>query len=214
MQRIAIAFVLGLLSLMSATSVQAEGDAAAGRAKTRVCTPCHGPDGNGVSDAIPRLAGQVPLYLEKQIRDFRNGRRSNCGSVAAVGPAPSDADIADIAAFYASQPVATARATRDASALGERIYYKGRRSPGFMPACIGCHGPAGGGKSNWQQVMKVPPVILPSSIGGQTSRYIASQLEAFRAGSRSNDEGAVMRRLAAQLSDEDIAAVAAYVAGL
>jgi cytochrome c553 len=214
MHRASIALIVGLLSLAPATTALAGGDASAGRAKAKACVPCHGPNGNNVSATIPRLAGQVPEYLKKQMQDFRNGYRGNCGSFRAGVPAPSDADIADIAAFFASQPVATMRRASYSTPLGESLYFKGRRSPVFMPACTGCHGPAGGGKSNWQQVMSVPPAILPSSIGGQSAPYIVSQLEAFRAGNRTNDVGAVMRHLAAQMSDEDIAAVATYVAGL
>ena len=187
------AVILGLLSLATANPAFATGDAASGRGKARLCAACHGTDGNHASETIPRLAGQVPQYLEKQLHDFRSGHRRNCGGFGPGRQRPSDTDIADIAAFFAGQRADTKRSAREATPLGMKIYLKGRRSPGFMPACTGCHGPAG---------------------GGQSPRYIAAQLTAFRSGSRSNDRGAVMRRLAEQLSDEEIAAVAAYVADL
>ncbi len=214
MNRVSIALVLGLLSLASAASAQNTGDSSAGSTKAMGCVTCHGADGNGTSDTMPRLAGQVPEYLEKQLRDFRSGLRTNCGGIRSGMQPLSDTDIADIAAFFAGQRVASTGTSKESPALGEKIYLKGRRSPTFAPACTGCHGPAGGGKGNWQQVMKVAPAILPSSIGGQPSRYIASQLLAFRAGSRNNDRGAIMRREAEKLTDEEIAAVSAYAAGL
>lgn len=214
MNRISIALILAFLAHATAALAAAPGDIPAGRTRSDACKGCHGPDGNVADDTMPRLAGQVPQYLEKQLRDFRNSRRKDCGSVGPGKPALSDRDIADLAAFYASQRV-TAKADRQqASALGENIYLKGRRSPNFMPACVGCHGAAGSGKANWQQVMTVAPAILPSSIGGQSQRYIAHELKAFGTGSRSNDEGAIMRRLAMNLSEEEILAVATYVASL
>jgi cytochrome c553 len=214
MNRISIALILAFVAHAPAALAGPPGDFAAGRTRSEACKGCHGPDGNVADDTMPRLAGQVPQYLEKQLRDFRSSRRKDCGSVGPGKPILSDRDIADVAAFYASQRVVSKADRQASSALGESIYLKGRRAPAFMPACIGCHGAAGSGKANWQQVMTVAPAILPSSIGGQPVRYIAHELKAFGTGSRSNDEGAIMRRLAVHLSDEEIAAVATYVASL
>ena len=214
MHRISIALILGLLSSACPASEQSTGEPSVGRSKAAACTACHGNDGNGASQNMPRLASQVPEYLAKQMRDFRSGRRSNCGAARPGSPVLSDADIADIAAYFSAQRMVATRTSRESSPLGEKIYLKGRKSPAFAPACTGCHGAAGGGKANWQQVMVVPPAILPSSIGGQPSAYIARQLEAFRSGSRSNDEGAIMRREAEKLSDQEIAAVAIYASNL
>jgi cytochrome c553 len=214
MNRISTALLLALLAHPPAALAGAAADISGGGGRSAACAACHGADGNVVDDTMPRLAGQVPQYLEKQLRDFRSGRRTDCGSADPGKPALSDRDIADLAAFYAGRPVTATADRRQASALGETIYLKGRRPPNFMPACVGCHGAAGSGKAHWQQVMTVVPAILPSAIGGQSPRYVAHELKAFANGSRSNDEGAVMRRLAVHLSDEEIAAVANYVASL
>ncbi|MDP1612471.1 MAG: c-type cytochrome [Sulfuritalea sp.] len=214
MNRISTALILAFLAYAPATLAAAPADISAGRTRSEACKNCHGADGNVADDTMPRLAGQVPQYLEKQLRDFRSSRRKDCGSVGPGKPALSDRDIADLAAYFASQPVAAKTARQQVSALGENIYLKGRRSPTFMPACVGCHGAAGSGKANWQQVMTVAPAILPSSIGGQSQHYIAHELKAFGTGSRSNDEGKIMRNLAINLSEEEIIAVATYVANL
>jgi cytochrome c553 len=62
--------------------------------------------------------------------------------------------------------------------------------------------------------MKTPPSILPASIGGQPVRYLTSQLLAFKAGTRRNDEGSVMRNLARNMTSDEIESVATYIGGL
>lgn len=79
-------------------------DAAAGKAKSVTCVACHGADGNGNSaNALwPKLAGQHEAYLAKQIKDFRDGNRKD-PMMSAMAAALSDADIANLAAYFASQ---------------------------------------------------------------------------------------------------------------
>jgi cytochrome c553 len=66
--------------------------------------------------------------------------------------------------------------------------------------CIGCHG-IPGYKAVFPEVYQVP------KIGGQSAKYIESALNAYRKGERKNPS---MRGVAASLSDQDIADVAAY----
>ncbi|MGE7355820.1 c-type cytochrome, partial [Pseudomonas qingdaonensis] len=78
------------------------GDAAAGQAKTAVCGACHNPDGNSMAPNFPKLAGQGEKYLEKQLHDIKSGKRTvleMTGMLAAF----NDQDLADIAAYFASQ---------------------------------------------------------------------------------------------------------------
>lgn len=78
------------------------GDARAGQQKSETCAACHGADGNGPDPNFPRLAGQYEDYLAKTLRQYRDGERVNAimnGMAAGL----SDRDIADLAAFYASQ---------------------------------------------------------------------------------------------------------------
>ena len=78
------------------------GDAAAGKTKSAVCAACHGIDGNSVNPLWPNLAGQHAAYLVKQMKAFRSGERKD-PVMAPMSIPLSDADIDDLAAFYASQ---------------------------------------------------------------------------------------------------------------
>jgi cytochrome c553 len=200
--------------LWGAGSAFAAVDAAAGAGKARTCAACHGGDGNSTSTNTPKLAGQMPEYLIKQMRDLQDGRRSNCRGLGQGAAKIAEADLIDIAAHFSAQRLQPATVDNARLALGEQIYSKGRKPPRFVPACIGCHGLQGRGKTDWSRILTSPPAILPSSIGGQHPAYLAAQLRAFRDGRRANDQAAVMRKLAANLTDEEIDAAAAYAAAL
>lgn len=90
-----------LLTLTTAP-VHAAGDAAAGKAKSPVCIGCHGPDGNSTNPIWPKLAGQHAAYLVKALKDFRRGTRKDPTMNAMAKPL-TDADIENLAAYYASQ---------------------------------------------------------------------------------------------------------------
>ncbi len=83
-------------------SVVAKGNPAAGKAKSLPCQACHGLDGKGVAPDYPNLAGQYASYIEKALRDYRDGRRRNM-IMAPMAAGLSDQDIKDLAAWYASQ---------------------------------------------------------------------------------------------------------------
>ena len=94
------AVVIGLLAAPSA--VLAGGNASAGKAKSATCQACHGIDGKSIDPSYPNLAGQHASYLEKALKDYRDGRRTNA-IMAPMAMALSDQDIEDIAAWYAKQ---------------------------------------------------------------------------------------------------------------
>jgi cytochrome c553 len=79
----------------------AAGDAAAGKTKSASCAACHGANGKSPNDLWPNLAGQKAGYLAKQLKDLRDGRRTD-PMMSAMAKPLSDQDIADLAAFYAS----------------------------------------------------------------------------------------------------------------
>ena len=82
----------------------------------------------------------------------------------------------------------------------------GRRSgyvASSVPACAGCHGPAGAGI----------PAQYPR-LAGQFAEYVAAQLKGFKDNARSNDANGVMRGVAARMTEREIQAVAQYAAGL
>lgn len=99
MNSIRIALALALASI--STSVMA-GDVEAGRIKSAMCASCHGVNGISTSPLWPNLAGQKEQYLIKQIKAFRDGTRQD-PMMAPMVAALSDADIENLAAYYASQ---------------------------------------------------------------------------------------------------------------
>ena len=209
----AMALVLGI-SMTASMADASGGSVESGRDKAAVCMGCHGQDGNSPADLWPKIAGQVPEYLVKQLQDFKAGRRVN-DQMGPLVQVLSDQDIRDLAAFFATQQPSAAEGAADKAALGERIYLKGTGSgPAAVTACVGCHGQRGEGNRNWSDVYVTPPAVLAPAIGSQHPSYIAAQLRAYKARTRRNDVGQVMRNIASRMSDDEIDAVAAYVATL
>ena len=92
----------GMIAFMATADVARAGDAAQGKKKAGMCAACHGRDGNSINGLWPKLAGQPQLYLIKALKDFRAGARKD-PSMNAMAKPLSDEDIANLAAFYASQ---------------------------------------------------------------------------------------------------------------
>ncbi|MFP4262724.1 MAG: c-type cytochrome [Halomonas sp.] len=88
-----------------AMDAQAEGDVAAGEEKIGTCVACHGTDGKGLAPIYPNLNGQSATYLESSLKAYRDGQREggNAAMMTPMAKGLSDEDIADIAAYYASQ---------------------------------------------------------------------------------------------------------------
>ena len=99
--RTSIGVAAFICALASAGPAHA-GDAEAGKAKAVVCSACHGIDGNSINPLWPNLAGQHAAYLAKQMKAFRSGERKD-PVMAPMAMGLSDADIDDLAAFYAGQ---------------------------------------------------------------------------------------------------------------
>ena len=97
-RRVALAAVAVMIAFPSPAI---PGDPAAGKAKTRACLTCHGVDGMSRLPSAPNLAGQVEMYLARQLRDYRAGKRTH-QIMSIVAKNLSDADIDDLAAWYAS----------------------------------------------------------------------------------------------------------------
>lgn len=93
---------VGAALVCLSTSTLAAGDAAAGKAKAAVCSACHGADGNSTNPLWPKLAGQHADYLVKQLKAFKSGERKD-PSMGPMATPLSDADMANLAAYYASQ---------------------------------------------------------------------------------------------------------------
>ena len=210
MIRTAALAILFATSLIANASEQAKVKADPAKGKViaeTVCVACHGADGNSAVSANPILAGQVPEYLAKQLHNFKSvdGKPAvrNNAIMAGMTAAVPDEEIANVAAWFASQKIKPAAAKDEKLiALGQKIWRQGDFKKG-VPACAGCHGPSGAGL----------PAQYPR-LAGQFQEYTEAQLKAFRSEERANDPEKMMRTIAAKLSDPEIKAVAEYIAGL
>lgn len=191
-----------LFALCSSAVALADGSAEKGQAKSTPCVACHGVNGNSPNPQWPNLAGQSEQYIVKQLQAFKSGARKDpLMSPMAMGL--SDEDVADLAAYFATQKPSGLEADAGKVPLGQRIYRGGDAKSG-VPACSACHGPGGDGNA---------PAAYPA-LNGQHATYIEAQLKAYRAGTRQTDANQMMRTVAGTMSDEQIAAVASYIQGL
>jgi cytochrome c553 len=164
------------------------------------CAQCHAY--NGASDgsgAFPRIAGQSLYYLDKQMRDFAAGVRTNA-VMTSIARGLTSEQIADVAAYYASVPSPFLPLPAGDSALikrGAQIAQSGAAAKDLQ-ACDDCHGPGGAGE---------PPAI--PYLAGQYSHYIAFELQMWQRGLRNTSPDA-MGYIAKRLDDGEIAAVASY----
>ncbi|MFM9912978.1 MAG: c-type cytochrome [Methylophilaceae bacterium] len=192
---------LMMLMLVASSATWAAGDAAKGAEIAKaVCVACHAADGNSPTPAFPKLAGQFPEYLVKQLKNFKSGERANAVMMP-ISSALSDEDMQNVAAHFAAQKSKEAGAVSNGKgSVGEKIYRAGI-ADSKVPACASCHGPAGNGL----------PVRFPR-LGGQYADYTTAQMKAFRSGERAN--APMMKTIAARMSDADIAAVSDYIQGV
>jgi len=192
-----------LLTLGITGFAHAAGNAEAGQGKVVVCGACHAADGNSAAPNFPKLAGQGERYLLKQLKDIKSGARPIVEMTGLLDNS-SDQDLADMAAFYASQQMSVGAADPKLVEAGQALFRGGKLDEG-MPACIGCHAPDGSG---------LAAAGYPK-LAGQHAAYNAKQLTDFREGNRTNDgESMIMRAIAAKLSNKDIEALSSYIQGL
>jgi cytochrome c553 len=197
--------LFGVLAVsLLGTQARGEGSAEKGQAKSASCGACHGPTGNSVNGMWPNLAGQHPLYIERQLKAFKSGARTDPTMAAMVGPL-SEEDMQDLAAYFAAQTPTGLEADPSKVNEGQRLYRGGDLNAGIA-ACAACHGPSGHGN---------PAAPFPA-IRGQHASYVVTQLKAYRSGTRKSDQvqNQMMRDVTYSLTDSQIDALAAYVQGL
>jgi cytochrome c553 len=173
-------------------------------AAVAVCLPCHGPAVDTAPPApgappFPKLDGQHPEYLVKQLREFKAGKRKNDLMVPILAKLSSK-QFPALAAHFASQPLAPRRVENAQLAERGRVIYEEGTLAAGVPACVGCHLSNAVGASRYPR------------LAGQRQAYVVQQLTNFKSAARTNDRAHVMRSIAANLSDEDMRAVAEYVA--
>lgn len=188
---------------LASGSALAQGNAAAGEGKITVCLACHGKSGNdSLLPNVPMLGGQNEKYLLKQLVDIKSGTRPILLMTGMLNTL-NEQDLADVAAWYSSQPAPRGAADPELVSLAQTLYKSGKAEIG-VPACSACHSPTGNGNAGAGY-----PVL-----SGQDIEYSVTTLKAFRDGTRMNDDAEVMRTVAARLNDREIEALASYISGL
>src|SRR6267142_881351 len=184
---------------------ETKADSAKGQSiANKACAACHGADGNSPIPANPKLAGQIPEYIQKQLANFKpvDGKKAERENPVMGGMAAglSATDERDVAAYFSAQkPKLGVARHPETLALGRKIWRGGDSGKG-LPACAGCHGAGGAGL----------PAQYPR-LAGQYPEYVETQLKAFRPGDRRNDANKMMQSIAARMSDPEIRAVADYI---
>ena len=175
-----------LLSLFCTLATAA--DPEVGKQKAAMCIGCHGQDGNSANPHWPTLAGQQPTYLSNQLRAFRDEKR-NDPTMQGMASSLSNEDIKNLAAYFNSLTPKSAGGEEKLAAAGKAKF----------SMCTGCHGATAEGRGMFPR------------LAGQHPDYIAKQLHSFKDGTRSSGP---MKANAANLSDNDINAISAYLGTL
>ena len=168
-------------------STSRPGNAAAGKAIAKDCGDCHGKAGVSEDPAIPSLAGQNQTYLADAIKAYKKGLRKDA-LMTGMAKDLSDSAAENLAAYYAGLQCKSAQngETKDAA-----------RGQALAAKCASCHGASGiSGQAMWP------------SLAGQSKDYLASALKSYK-GERKNG---MMNKIAKDLNDADVAALAAYYA--
>jgi cytochrome c553 len=184
MQRAAL-IVLGGLMLAGGTPAAAE-DPAAGRQVANMCRTCHGMDGYAQIPIAPHIGGEPKEYLEAQLMAFKTGAREH-EMMSVVAASLSAQQISDVAAWYAAHQVT--------ATLPEGV-----TEADAPDACVSCHGASG-----------LSVALDAPNLAGEVNIYIDTQLKAFRTGKR---EHVIMSQIAADMTNEEIRAVADWYAAV
>ncbi|NLJ50814.1 MAG: c-type cytochrome [Alcaligenaceae bacterium] len=203
--------ILMTTALAMTTVASAEVDQAVidrGKEVSVLCIACHMESGSGSSiegfEYRPRLTGLDPAYMIHQIQSFRDGTRINA-SMKPFADLLTDEQMHDVSHYYASLPAVKAEdfevnASEEVLEHGKELVHNGDWSR-YIPACVACHGVDAYGIG----------VSFPN-LNGQNPEYVKKALNDWKEETRSNDPLELMARVAKRLSDDDVEAVAAYLA--
>jgi cytochrome c553 len=167
---------------------------ATAREKAQVCAACHGPDGNSQNPDYPILAGQTWRYIYIELKDFKEGRRSD-PQMSPMAVNLSQEDMIALGNYFAAQKPLPIKFQAD----GAKVEAGRKTSDAVL--CPMCHL---GGFVGQNEIPRV---------AGQYPKYIKKQLEDFKARRRTNDAGN-MTSVAATLSEQDIENLSQYIGNL
>jgi cytochrome c553 len=167
---------------------------------SEVCAACHGADGNSIAPTFPKLAGQQKVYLLRELKDYKSGKRVS-EIMAPFVATLSDDDLSNLAAYYAKQKSAPGVAgDPKLLSIGKNLYLKGN-SKTDVPSCDSCHEEDGSGSGKFPRV------------AGQHVDYALDQFRLYATGKRTNG-ARVMQAVAERMSEEETRAVAEYMASM
>lgn len=187
---------LGATALMS-SAVHAETLAD----RLSVCSGCHGEDGNSPVPDYPKLSGLDKEYIQKQLNDFKAGRRTSMIMASMVEPIDPK-EFAGLAKHFSEQKRSPAKPEDDKLVTDGKTIFDDGIVASAVPACAGCHNDDGSGTDKYPRLARQHP------------GYIVTQLKAFKSGERANDARDAMKAVAKRMSDKEIEAVAQYIATL
>lgn len=173
----------------------------AGQERALLCSYCHGPDGNSINPDVPNLAGQNAVYLLDQISKFADGRRKNY-VMNSLAKELTLEDKLNLAVFFATKSVKQVSVDEQMAAKGSQVY---------RDVCSNCHGTQGMGDVHFPR------------LAGQRPEYVKITLKRFKENTNAYKKvkeeatqrrNSVMESIVKNLSDDQIDAVAAYVAKL
>jgi len=196
-----ISLVAMTIACMASSLRAQEADTA--KLATQVCASCHGPRGESISPAFPRIAGQRAEYLETQLKAFRDRTRADPMAQAYMWGMTSqlgDDIIKKLAVFYAGQKPVTGKAGNPKLAQTGKAIYGGGIPAQKVQACTSCHGANAEGNG-----------IFPR-LAGQHAEYLVKQMVLFKSSMREGGNAPIMHNVSTGMTFEQMEAVAAYVA--
>lgn len=165
-----------------------------------VCAGCHNPDGNSVVPNFPKLAGQQKVYLLRELKDYKSGKRVS-EIMAPLIAGLSDDDLQNLANHYAKQkPAPGVSGDPKLISMGKNLFLKGNSNTD-VPSCDGCHEEDGSGSGKFPRV------------AGQHVEYTLDQFRLYATGKRTNGSR-VMQAVASRMSEEETRAVAEYMTSM
>lgn len=183
---------------MNINVIQADTIDTVGQEPYEQCGYCHEYDGNSRMSLYPKLAGQTSEYIVKQLKDFREGKRT--GQMQATAELLSDDEINIVARYFSQQKTSHTKQpplSGKQNAIAQTLFFKGD-SKRNIPSCTSCHGTGGQGIG-----------VVPK-LASQHESYIYKQLNEFKTGARRNDNR-LMAKFADKLTDLEIKSLSAYL---
>jgi cytochrome c553 len=186
-------------STVGAAEAPASVDSPLGRT-VQTCGTCHGTNGRSVSPTFPNLAAQTAPYIEAQLKAFKDQTRADPDAQAymwGMAAQLSDAQISELAAYFAKQPAPAAGKSADQAALarGKQVFEEGVPAR-QIPPCASCHGAHGEGMATFPR------------LAGQHAPYLFKQILVIQNALRN---APVMHGVVKDLSKDQMQAVAAYL---